>query len=168
MHTDIFINHKSIELLTNDIDALFKFSGKIIETELKPYFYWNCKHSHLISAHAVQNYKCVANEVAQSCPTLCDPVNYRVHGILQAKILERVTFPFSRGSSQSRNRTQVSRIAVGFFTSWATRDRLQVNDYGGVKKKILRFFSMSLVSTLFSLFKLSTVMHSHYSHIFSI
>ena len=140
MHTDIFINHKSIELLTNDIDALFKFSGKIIETELKPYFYWNCKHSHLISAHAVQNYKCVANEVAQSCPTLCDPVNYRVHGILQAKILERVTFPFSRGSSQPRNRTQVSRIAVGFFTSWATRDRLQVNDYGGVKKKKFSVF----------------------------
>ena len=56
-------------------------------------------------------------KVAQSCPTLCDPLDYTVHGILQARILEWVDFPFSRGSSQPRNRTQVSRIAGGFFTS---------------------------------------------------
>ena len=36
-------------------------------------------------------------KVAQSCPTLCDPVDYTVHGILQARILEWVAFPFSRG-----------------------------------------------------------------------
>ena len=42
---------------------------------------------------------------------------YTVHGILQAKILEWVAFPFSRGSSQPRDWTQVSRIAGGFFTS---------------------------------------------------
>ena len=46
-------------------------------------------------------------KVTQSCPTLCDPMNYTVHGILQARILERVAFPFSRGSSQPRDRTQV-------------------------------------------------------------
>ena len=46
--------------------------------------------------------------VAQSCPTLCDPMDYTVHGILQARILEWVAFPFSRGSSQPRNRTQIS------------------------------------------------------------
>ena len=40
-----------------------------------------------------------------------------VHGILQARILEWVAFPFSRGSSQPRDQTQVSRIAGGFFTS---------------------------------------------------
>ena len=45
-----------------------------------------------------------------------------VHGILQARILEWVAFPFSRGSSQSRDRTQVSRIAGGLLTSWATRE----------------------------------------------
>ena len=39
-------------------------------------------------------------KVAQSCPTLCDPMDYTVHGILQARILEWVAFPFSRGSSQ--------------------------------------------------------------------
>ena len=42
-------------------------------------------------------------KVAQSCPTLCDPVDYTVLGILQAGILEWVAFPFSRGSSQPRN-----------------------------------------------------------------
>ena len=56
-------------------------------------------------------------KVAQSCPTLCDPMNYTVHGILQTRILEWVAFPISRGSSQPRNRTQVSRIAGRFFTS---------------------------------------------------
>ena len=60
-------------------------------------------------------------KVAQSCPTLCNPMDYTVHGILQARILEWVTFPFSRGSSQPRDWTQVSHTAGGFFTSWATR-----------------------------------------------
>ena len=54
---------------------------------------------------------------AQSCLTLCDPMDYIVHGILQARILEWVAFPFSRGSSQPRDRTQVSHIAGRFLTS---------------------------------------------------
>ena len=41
-------------------------------------------------------------KVAQSCPTLCDLVDYKVHGILQARTVESVAFPFSRGSSQPR------------------------------------------------------------------
>ena len=41
-------------------------------------------------------------KVSQSCPTLCDPVDYTAHGILQARILEWVAFPFSRESSQPR------------------------------------------------------------------
>ena len=44
------------------------------------------------------------------------------HGILQARMLECVAFPFSRGSSQPRDRTLVSRTTDGFFTSWATRE----------------------------------------------
>ena len=60
-------------------------------------------------------------KVAQLCPTLCEPTDYTVHGILQARILEWVTFPFSRGSSQPRDGSQVSRTAGRFFTSWATR-----------------------------------------------
>ena len=59
----------------------------------------------------------VIEKVSQSCSTLCDPMDYTVHGILWARILEWVTFPFSRGSSQPRDQSQVSQIAGGFFTS---------------------------------------------------
>ena len=45
-----------------------------------------------------------------------------VQGILQARILEWVAFPFSKGSSQTRDEIQVSHIAGSFFTSWATRE----------------------------------------------
>ena len=50
------------------------------------------------------------SEVAQSCPTLCDPMDcnlpgFSVHGILQARILEWVTISFSRGSSRPRDQT---------------------------------------------------------------
>ena len=61
--------------------------------------------------------KKVKVKVTQSCPTLCDPIDYTVQGILQARILEGVAVPFSRGSSQPRDQTQASRIAGGFFTS---------------------------------------------------
>ena len=57
--------------------------------------------------------------VAQSCPTLCDPLNCSqpsVHRIFQARILEWVATSYSRGSSQPRGQTQVSCIAVRFFT----------------------------------------------------
>ena len=54
-------------------------------------------------------------KVAQSCPTLCNPMDYTVHGILQARILEWVAFSFSRGSSQTRDRTHVTHIAGRFF-----------------------------------------------------
>ena len=59
-------------------------------------------------------------KVAQSFLTLGDSMDHE-HGILQARILEWVAFPFSRGSSQPRDQTQASHIAGGFFTSWATR-----------------------------------------------
>ena len=59
--------------------------------------------------------------VAQSCPTLCNPVDCSlpgssVHGIIQARILEWVAISFSRGSSRPGGRTQVSCFAGGFFT----------------------------------------------------
>ena len=59
-------------------------------------------------------------KVTQLCLTLCDPIDCIIHRILQAWILEWVAFLFSRGSSQPRDQTQVSSIAGGFFTSWAT------------------------------------------------
>ena len=55
--------------------------------------------------------------MTQSCLTLCDPMDYTVHEIHQARILEWVAFPFSREFSQPRDQTQVSCIAGGFFTS---------------------------------------------------
>ena len=72
--------------------------------------------------------------VTQSCPTLFDPMDYNppgssVHGILQARILEWVDIPFSRGSSQDKDRTQVSHIAGGFFAVWATREALNNGYY---------------------------------------
>ena len=65
---------------------------------------------------------CVHTQSLQSCPTLCNPMDYSlpgfsVHGILQARILEWVAMPSSRGSSQPWDRTQVSYMAGGFFTA---------------------------------------------------
>ena len=67
------------------------------------------------------------SEVAQSCLTLCDPVDCRlpgfsIHGILQARLLEWVTISFSRGSSRPRDQTQVSHIEGRRFNLWATRE----------------------------------------------
>ena len=63
-------------------------------------------------------------KVSQSSRTLCDPMDYTAHGILQARLLKHVAVPFSRGSSQPMGRRKVSSIAGGFFTSWATREAL--------------------------------------------
>ena len=65
--------------------------------------------------------------VAKLCPTLCDPMDRSlpgssVHGIFQAVVLEWMAISFSRGSSQPRDRTRVSRIVDRRFTIWATRE----------------------------------------------
>ena len=79
------------------------------------------QHSRLTSSKGFQQlFNC-----AQSCPTLCDPMEHSlpgssVHVILQARILEWVAMPSSRGSSQPRDRNQVSCTAGRFFTIWAT------------------------------------------------
>ena len=64
------------------------------------------------------------SEVAQSCLTLCNHMDCSlpgssIHGIFQATVLEWVAISFSRGSSQPRDRTQVSRIAGRRFAIWA-------------------------------------------------
>ena len=71
----------------------------------------------------------VKMSVAQSCLTLCDPMDCSppgssVHGILQARILEWAAFSFSRGSPWPRDEAQVSYVAGRFFTLWATREAL--------------------------------------------
>ena len=68
------------------------------------------------------------SEVAQSCPTLCNPMDCSLpgsslHGILQARVLEWVAISFSSGSSQPRDWTRVSRIPGRRFNLWATRSR---------------------------------------------
>ena len=67
------------------------------------------------------------SEVTQSCLTLCDPVDCSlpgssVHGIFQAIVLEWIAISFSRGSTQPRDWTRVSRIVDRLFTVWATRE----------------------------------------------
>ena len=66
-------------------------------------------------------------KVTQSYLTLCDPMDYIVHGILQARILEWVPYPFSKASSWPWNRTGASFIAGGFFTNWAIREASIIN-----------------------------------------
>ena len=66
-------------------------------------------------------------KVAQSCPTLCDPMGYSlpgssVHGIFQATILEWIAISFSRRPSQPRNRTQVPCFTGSFFIVWIIRE----------------------------------------------
>ena len=61
-------------------------------------------------------------KVSHLCPTPCDPIDYAVLGILQARTLEWVAFLFFRGSSQPRDWKQVSCIAAGLFTTWARRE----------------------------------------------
>ena len=73
------------------------------------------------------------SEVAQSCPTLCDPMDCSlpgssVHGIFQAGVLERVAIYVSRRSSQPRDWTQVSYIVGRCFTIWATREETHDNN----------------------------------------
>ena len=67
----------------------------------------------IISNVFSQSQQISESEVAQSCPTLCDPVDCSppgssVHGILQARILKWVAMLFSRGSSRHKDRTDVS------------------------------------------------------------
>ena len=78
--------------------------------------------------------------VTRLCPTLCNPVDYStpgfsVHGVLQARILEWVAIPFSRGSSWPRDQTWVSCTAGKFFTIWATREAPMRSRENWKKKK---------------------------------
>ena len=87
------------------------------------FFLPNCSREEYLEQTTKYSHNApVKVKVPQLCPALCDPMDYTVHGILQARILEWVAIPFSRGSSQARDRTQVSCIAGGFFTSWATTE----------------------------------------------
>ena len=85
-----------------------------------------------------------ARLVAQSCLTLCGPMDCSlpgssVHRIFQAKILEWVAISYSRGSSQPRDQTRASHIAGRWFTFWATRETLIGKNEGSkIARKIAR------------------------------
>ena len=88
------------------------------------------------------------SEVAQLCPTLYDAVDcswqgFKDHGIFQARVLEWVAISFSRGSSQPRDRTQVSRIVGRRLTLWATRE---------VAKYFSHLYSCQIVEIIFDAF----------------
>ena len=102
-------------------------SSHLFSSLLRPHIYSLCLYlysypgTRFICAIFLGYIYSLKLEVAQLCLILCDPMDCTVHGILQARILEWATFPFSRGSSQPRGWIRVSLIAGGFFTNWATR-----------------------------------------------
>ena len=84
------------------------------------------------------------SEVSQLCPTLCDPMDCSlscssVHGIFQARVLVWVAISFSRGSSQPRGWTRVSRIVGRGFIIWATREDVFLHNS-------LQFYNFLLLS----------------------
>ena len=90
--------------------------------------------SHLIPIRILWKWK-VKVLVAQSCLTLCPPMECSlpgssVHGISQARILEWVAIPFSRGSFQPRDQTRLSHVAGRFFNIWATSEAPGSYEYG--------------------------------------
>ena len=103
-------------------------------------------------------HKSYQSEVAQSCPTLCDPVDCSlpgssVHGILQARILEWIAISFSRGSSPPRDWTLVSRIAGRCFNLWSKvyGTVLLTVDWSIIVQQISRTHSLCIAETLYPL-----------------
>ena len=88
------------------------------------YWGYNREQSSLCPWRAYGSVRKVKVNIAHSRLTLCDPRDYTVPGILQARILDWVAFPFFTGSSLHRDQTQVSSIAGWFFTSWGIREAL--------------------------------------------
>ena len=93
------------------------------------------------------------SEVAQLCPTVCNPMNCSlpgssVHGIFQARILEWVAISFSRGSSQPRDRTLVFHIVGRCFIIWATRGTLLSQKSNKFESVLVRWMNLELYSLL--------------------
>ena len=103
LSTEIATSFKLVPLTTKT-EAVTWLNNRIHSstTKLRP----PAPSPTLLSTHSVKV------KVAQLCPTLCNLMDYTVHGILQARIQEWVAFPFSRGSSQPKDRTQVSWLQV--------------------------------------------------------
>ena len=94
--------------INSNTDISFEISSPTMQLKniLKPLYFSSSNGIFIMK---------VKVKVSPLCRTLCDSMDYTVHGILQARIL-------SRGSSWPRDQTQVFHVAGRFFTSWATRE----------------------------------------------
>ena len=145
------------------IGGLQKHCNQIFMNKTKD----SCVKKFITTCHTLSpfNVSESESEVAQSCPTLCDPMDCSppgssVHRIHQARILEWVAISFSRVSSPPRDRTQVSRIAGRYFNLWATREALPFN----VKEAWIPTWGRWFLGTLVhSLLGLLAFWKSHYS-----
>jgi len=113
----VFINSTTISWTSKIYQPLYQVKGTALPSKWPPPRDKNIWQKHF-AGYTVT--------VAQSCLTLCNPMDCSppgssVHGILQARILEWVAIPFSRGSSQLRDWTWVSHTVGRFFSIWATR-----------------------------------------------
>ena len=140
---------------------------KIFKRKLQKSYGWNERIKWV-----ERYFKCTGGGdlVAESCPTLWDPVDgsppgSTVHGILQARILEWVTISSSRGSSQPRDQTQVSCIAGRLFTIWASREALwgehyPKNFWEWCGKKSHPFIPINNISTV----ETKPILHEKHQH----
>ena len=99
------------------------------------------------------------SEVTQSWPTLCNPMGCSppcssVHGIFQARVLEWVAISFSRGSSQPRDRTQISCVAGRRFTAWAIREA-----WSKWSKRITKISQKQSIFETLNIFCISGIKH---------
>ena len=104
--------------------------------------------------HCVCVCVCVCTQLCLtlSDPMDCSPSDSSVHGIIRARILERVAISSSRGSSQPRDQNWVSLIAGRFFPIWATREA-QVDHLrtGLICKNIAMYWQPNWVTCIFRL-----------------
>ena len=117
----IFAFHQFIKIMSHLTLLLYLSNASLIPLNTSPAPGLKQKKWFQNSFRFIEQYICML--VAQSCPSLCDPTDcsppgFSVHGILQARILECVAIPFSRGTSQPRDWTLVSCISGRFFTVW--------------------------------------------------
>ena len=117
------------QMLSCPLLLLFKQSCRVLWSEMESILQCSCLLPFWKNMQENLKEAVLLCLVTQSCLTLCDPMDcsppgFSVHGILQARMLEWVAMPSSRGSSQPRDRTQVSYISGRFFTIWAIWRRI--------------------------------------------
>ena len=119
-------------------------------------FYFYLVYFTFSISYSVLPFHLVWSKVAQSCLTLCDPVDCSlpgssIHGIFQARVLEWVAISFSRGSSPPRDWTWVSYIVGRHFTLWATREVPSFSLCSPIYPSLLFFVFMFFLKTLSSI-----------------